>query len=180
MGFNFFLFLKNLQGLEYPRGNEKNNNLKTATFAAGCFWGVEEIFRKIKGVKSTVVGYTGGNFENPNYKDVCTGKTGHAEAVKVRYDPKEVSYEELLNAFWENHNPTTLNRQGLDIGAQYRSAIFFYGTKQEELAKKLKENLEKSGKFKHKIVTEVTPETAFYEAEEYHQKYLQKKGQKIC
>lgn len=153
---------------------------QTATFAAGCFWGVEDAFRNVKGVKSTVVGYTGGSLKNPTYEDVCSGRTGHAEAVQVMFDPKEVSYEELLNVFWSVHDPTTLNRQGPDIGTQYRSVIFFHSREQELLAKKSKERLEKSEKFKNKIVTEIKPATVFYKAEEYHQKYLQKRGVKVC
>lgn len=151
--------------------------LQAATFAAGCFWGIEEEFRKIKGVKSTTVGYTGGWLEYPTYNQVCTDRTGHAEAIQVMYDPGEVSYADLLKVFWSVHNPTTKNRQGFDYGTQYRSAIFYHTPQQEELARKSKEELEKSEQFKNKeIVTEIVPASAFYNAEEYHQKYYQKRG----
>ena len=147
-----------------------------ATFAAGCFWHVEEIFRKTQGVLDTTVGYIGGKVDNPTYEQVCTDKTGHAEAVQVEYDPQKISYDELLNIFWNNHNPTTLNRQGFDIGIQYRSAIFYHDSSQEESAKKSKESLEKSGKFQNPIVTEIVPAPTFYKAEDYHQKYFVKNG----
>jgi peptide-methionine (S)-S-oxide reductase len=164
-----------------PLSSENSNNLQTATFAAGCFWGVEEEFRKVKGVKSTIVGYTGGWFEYPSYEHVCTDRTGHAEAIQIMYDPKEVSYEELLNVFWSIHNPTTKNRQGFDYGTQYRSAIFYHTPQQEEIARKSKELLEKSGRFKNKrIVTEIEPAIIFYKAEGYHQKYYQKRGGGSC
>ena len=156
------------------------NNLQKATFAAGCFWGVEEVFRKLKGVKSTMVGYTGGKFENPSYEDVCTDETGHAEAIQVQYDPNEISYEQLLKVFWSVHDPTTKDRQGPDIGSQYRSMISYHTSEQETLAKKIKEELERSGKFKSKIVTEIVPTSSFYKAEEYHQKYYQKRGGGSC
>lgn len=147
-----------------------------ATFAAGCFWHVEDLFRKTKGVKSTKVGYTGGNLANPTYEEVCTDKTGHAEAVEVDYDPNEISYEELLDVFWNNHDPTSLNRQGPDVGIQYRSSIFFHDENQKQTAEKSKENLDSSGKFSKKIVTEISPAPEFFKAEEYHQKYFQKHG----
>lgn len=157
--------------------SKNGNNLNTATFAAGCFWGVEEEFRKVKGVKSTAVGYTGGWFENPSYEYVCSDRTGHAEAIQIMYDPNEVSYENLLEIFWSIHNPTTKDRQGFDYGTQYRSAIFYHTPKQEETARKSKEELERSGRFKNKrIVTEIVLASTFYKAEEYHQKYYQKKG----
>ena len=155
------------------------NNLETATFAAGCFWGVEDTFMKKKGVKTTSVGYTGGNFSNPTYEDVCTDKTGHAEAIQLRFDPKEVSYEELLDLFWSIHDPTTKNRQGPDIGSQYRSTIFYHTAEQEKIAKKSKQDLDDS-KFQNKIVTEIVPATTFYPAENYHQKYYQKNGGGSC
>jgi peptide-methionine (S)-S-oxide reductase len=155
------------------------NNLETATFAAGCFWGVEDTFMKKKGVKTTSVGYTGGNFSNPTYEDVCTDKTGHAEAIQLRFDPKEVSYEELLDLFWSIHDPTTKNRQGPDIGSQYRSTIFYHTAEQEKIAKKSKQDLDDS-KFQNKIVTEIVPATTFYPAENYHQKYYQKNGEGSC
>jgi len=151
-----------------------------ATFAAGCFWGVEEAFRQIKGVKSTMVGYTGGRFENPTYHDVCSDKTGHAEAIQVEYDPTEISYEKLLEVFWSIHNPTTLNRQGPDIGTQYRSMIAYHTSEQEQIARNSKESIEKSGRLKNKIVTEIVPASSFYRAEEYHQKYYEKMGGGSC
>ena len=155
--------------------------LQLATFAAGCFWGVEEAFREIKGVKSTTVGYTGGFFDNPTYRDVCTHKTGHAEAVQVQFDPNEVSFEDLLGVFWSIHDPTTKNRQGPDIGSQYRSMIAYHTPEQELLAKKSKEDLESSGKLNGRlIVTEIVPALTFYKAEEYHQKYYQKAGGGSC
>jgi peptide-methionine (S)-S-oxide reductase len=151
-----------------------------ATFAAGCFWGVEATFRQIPGVISTRVGYTGGDFKNPTYKDVCTDRTGHAEAVEVDYDPAKVSYNDLLNVFWENHDPTQLNRQGPDFGTQYRSAIFYHSPEQEQEAQKSKDELEKSKRFSRPIVTQIVPATTFYEAEDYHQQYLEKRGLASC
>src|SRR5881296_1397389 len=151
-----------------------------ATFAAGCFWGVEATFRALPGVTSTRVGYTGGNFANPTYKDVCTDGTGHAEAVEVDFDPAKISYERLLDVFWENHDPTQVNRQGPDFGTQYRSAIFFHSPEQEAAAKQSRAALEASGKLKRPIATEITPASTFYRAEEYHQKYLQKRGVASC
>ncbi|MFZ0211599.1 MAG: peptide-methionine (S)-S-oxide reductase MsrA [Candidatus Acidiferrales bacterium] len=151
-----------------------------ATFAAGCFWGVEEAFRHIKGVTSTTVGYTGGTTKNPSYKDVCTGTTGHAEAVEVEFDPAQVSYRELLAAFFQNHNPTTLNSQGPDHGTQYRSAIFYHDAEQEAAAREAIAALEKSGVFKRPIVTQIKPASEFYRAEEYHQQYLAKRGAASC
>ena len=151
-----------------------------ATFAAGCFWGVEATFRQVPGVTSTRVGYTGGKTPNPSYEDVCTDNTGHAEAIEVTYDPAKVSYEQLLNVFWENHDPTTLNRQGPDWGTQYRSAIFFHSSDQESAAKSSKEELDHSGRFPNKVVTEILPATTFYPAEDYHQQYLEKRGMASC
>tara|TARA_B100000315_G_scaffold189265_1_gene179100 strand:- start:420 stop:875 length:456 start_codon:yes stop_codon:yes gene_type:complete len=147
-----------------------------ATFAAGCFWHVEEIFRKTSGVRSTQVGYSDGVTKNPTYEDVCTDTTGHAEAVEVDYDPQEVSYEELLKIFWNNHNPTTLNRQGPDIGKQYRSAVFFRTPEQKKAAIEMKEKLNPIAreKFQSDIVTEIKPASDFYRAEEYHQQYFAK------
>ena len=147
-----------------------------ATFAAGCFWHVEEIFRKTSGVKSTQVGYSDGATKNPTYEDVCTDTTGHAEAVEVDYDPQEVSYEELLKIFWNNHNPTTLNRQGPDVGKQYRSAVFFHTPEQRKAAIEMKEKLNPIAreKFQSDIVTEIKPASDFYRAEEYHQQYFAK------
>jgi peptide-methionine (S)-S-oxide reductase len=154
--------------------------MEKATFGAGCFWGVEEAFRRIKCVKDTAVGYTGGTMKNPKYQDVCTDETGHAEVVQVTYDPAEVSYDQLLEAFWSIHNPTTLNRQGPDIGTQYRSVIFFHSPEQEAAARAAKERLEKSGRFSRPIVTQIVPAGEFYRAEEYHQRYLEKRGVSSC
>jgi len=151
-----------------------------ATFAAGCFWGVEDTFRQVKGVLSTTVGYTGGTKKDPTYKDVCGGRTGHAEAVEVEFDPSQVSYEQLLSVFWQSHDPTTLNRQGPDVGTQYRSAIFFHDAAQEAAARASKSALEKSGSFKRPIVTEITPASDFYRAEDYHQQYFEKQGIRAC
>ena len=148
--------------------------MEKATFGAGCFWGVEARFRKVKGVIDAIVGYTGGKTKNPTYKDVCTDKTGHAEVVQVTYDPSIVSYEDLLEVFWNIHNPTTLNRQGWDIGTQYRSVVFYHSEEQKKKAIKLKEKLDKSGRYKKPIVTEITPISEFYKAEEYHQRYYDK------
>ena len=151
-----------------------------ATFAAGCFWGVEATFRQVPGVTSTRVGYTGGEFANPTYKEVCTDRTGHAEAVEVEFDPTKVGYEQLLNVFWENHDPTQFNRQGPDYGSQYRSAIFFHSPEQEQEARVSKEALQNSGRFTRKIVTQIVPAVTFYEAEDYHQQYLEKRGLASC
>jgi peptide-methionine (S)-S-oxide reductase len=147
-----------------------------ATFAAGCFWGIEAAFRRINGVIKTQVGYTGGDYENPSYQDVCSGKTGHAESVQIEFDPNVVSYEDLLHAFWEMHDPTSKNRQGLDIGNQYRSAIFYHNDEQREKALKSRDKLNSSGRYKKEIVTEIEPADEFYLAEEYHQRYYDKKG----
>jgi peptide-methionine (S)-S-oxide reductase len=151
-----------------------------ATFAAGCFWGVEELFRTTKGVVSTRVGYCGGEIKNPTYEQVCSSATGHAESVEVTYNPNQVSYPQLLAIFWNNHNPTTLNSQGPDIGTQYRSVIFYHTPEQKQLAEQSKQELEHSGKFEQPIVTQIVPATPFYEAEEYHQKYLAKQGKNSC
>ena len=154
--------------------------MEKATFGAGCFWGVEATFRQIPGVTDTAAGYLGGTLANPTYEDVCTDQTGHAEVVQVTFDPAKVSYEQLLNVFWEMHDPTTVNRQGPDIGTQYRSAIFFHSPEQEAIARKSKAEVEASGKFKRPIVTEITPASTFYRAEEYHQRYLEKRGLTHC
>ncbi len=150
---------------------------ETAQFAAGCFWGVESTFAKIPGVISTEVGYAGGQVANPTYEQVCSHQTGHAESIRVTFDPTAISYTELLNIFWACHNPTTPNRQGMDVGSQYRSIIFVQNEKQKKAAEASKAALEKSGAYPDKIVTEIIPATEFYRAEEYHQKYLQKKGE---
>ena len=154
--------------------------MEKATFAAGCFWGVEANFRRVNGVIATAVGYTGGHFQDPTYKDVCTGKTGHAEAVDIIFDPAVVSYAQLLEVFWKIHDPTTLNRQGPDVGTQYRSAIFYHNEEQRSLAIGSKEAVQISGKFKKPIVTEIMPASTFYRAEEYHQQYFEKGGMGGC
>lgn len=148
--------------------------MQTATFAAGCFWGVEATFRKVEGVVETVVGYTGGDTGNPSYEEVCSGRTGHAEAVQVRFEPARVSYEELLEVFWDLHDPTTLNRQGPDVGTQYRSAIFVHDAEQGAAASASKQRLEESGRFRGPIVTEILPAAPFHRAEDYHQQYFEK------
>lgn len=147
-----------------------------ATFGAGCFWGVEDVFMNTPGVVETAVGYMGGTLESPTYEMVCTDETGHAEVVQVEFDPQKVSYEELLNVFWENHNPTTKNQQGPDIGSQYRSAIFFHTPEQKDVAEKSKEKMDTMGKWKRPIVTVIEPAQTFWRAEEYHQKYHLKNG----
>ncbi|HYM20031.1 MAG TPA: peptide-methionine (S)-S-oxide reductase MsrA [Candidatus Kapabacteria bacterium] len=151
-----------------------------ATFGAGCFWGVEATFRQTPGVISTQVGYSGGKTDHPTYEDVCSDETGHAEVVEVTYDPSKVDYNKLLDIFWENHNPTTMNRQGPDIGTQYRSAIFFHSPEQQQLAEASKANLSANGRFSRPIVTEITPAAPFWKAEEYHQQYLEKRGLSSC
>lgn len=151
-----------------------------ATFGAGCFWGVEEVFRTLPGVLETKVGYMGGILPHPTYEDVCTDTTGHAEVVQVTYDPEEISYDSLLDIFWANHNPTEVNRQGPDVGRQYRSVIFYHTPEQQQAAEKSKAILEASGKFSEPIATEIVPAGEWYLAEEYHQKYLYKHGRNIC
>ena len=151
-----------------------------ATFGAGCFWGVEAAFSRVPGVTEAVSGYSGGHTENPSYKDVCTDETGHAEVVQVTYDPAKVSFEKLLEVFWTMHDPTQVNRQGPDFGSQYRTAIFFHTPEQEATAKKVKAELNASGKFKKPIATEITKAGPFYRAEEYNQKYLEKRGATSC
>ena len=152
--------------------------MEHATFGAGCFWGVEETFRRLAGVTDTAVGYEGGSLDNPTYHDVCTDRTGHAEVVDVTFDPSIISYHDLLNVFWENHDPTTKNRQGPDVGTQYRSAVFFHSPEQEAEAKASRDAAQKN--FKRPIVTEIVPATAFWRAEEYHQQYLAKRGLSHC
>lgn len=151
-----------------------------ATFGAGCFWGVEETFRNLKGVVSTAVGYAGGKTDNPTYEDVCSDETGHAEVVEVEFDPDEISYDEILEIFWSSHNPTTLNRQGPDVGTQYRSVIFYHSPEQKAAAEKSKEKTDQSGRFPRPIVTQIEPAPKFWRAEEYHQQYLNKRGQSHC
>ena len=158
-----------------------DQRLETVTFAAGCFWGVEDIFRGVKGVIDVIAGYSGGQTENPTYEKVCSGTTGHAESVQIQYDPAVVSYEKLLKVFWDMHDPTTLNRQGPDIGSQYRSIIFYHSLEQKVLAEKSKDELNHSDKFQDPIITEILPASTFYKAEEYHQQYFQKnKDAKHC
>ncbi len=152
--------------------------MEKATFGAGCFWGVEVKFQNIKGVKNTTVGYMGGNLKNPTYEQVCTDKTGHAEVIQIEYDSKQISYERLLEIFWDIHDPTQKNRQGPDIGKQYRSAIFYHNELQKNLAEESKKQIQK--KYIKAIATEITPVKEFYPAEEYHQKYLQKQGRASC
>ncbi len=154
--------------------------MEKATFGAGCFWGVEEAFRRIPGVSSTAAGYAGGTLDNPTYKDVCSGKTGHAEVVEVEFDPAVVSYRQLLEVFWSNHDPTTPDRQGHDIGSQYRSAIFFHNGEQETTATASRDEVNRSGRFAEPTVTEITEASAFFRAEEYHQRYLEKRGLGSC
>lgn len=151
-----------------------------AAFAAGCFWGVEDVFSRLEGVLSTRVGYMGGDVEYPSYQEVCTGTTGHAETVEITFDPETISYRELLNVFWRIHDPTTPNRQGPDVGEQYRSVIFYTTPEQKVEAQKSLEDMNKSGKYPNPIVTQIMPYTTFYEAEEYHQKYLQRRGGGSC
>jgi len=151
-----------------------------ATFAAGCFWGIEDAFRQVRGVTDATVGYTGGHTVNPTYREVCSDRTGHAEAVEVEFDPQEVSYHELLAAFFQMHDPTQLNRQGPDYGTQYRSAIFFQDAEQEAAARAAKQALERAGTFKRPIVTEIAAAGPFYRAEEYHQRYFEKNGIRSC
>jgi peptide-methionine (S)-S-oxide reductase len=158
----------------------KETQLEKATFGAGCFWGVEAAFRQIPGVVATRVGYTGGHTANPTYEAVCSHTTGHAEAVEVTFDPTRASYEQLLDVFWTKHNPTTKDRQGLDIGSQYRSAIFFHSPEQQAAAERTKEEQQARLHWPRKIVTEIVPAPKFYEAEDYHQQYLEKRGRSSC
>jgi len=151
-----------------------------ATFGAGCFWGVEATFRAVLGVIDAAVGYAGGKTANPTYEDVCSHTSGHAEVVQVEFDPAAVSYEKLLDVFWSNHNPTTLNRQGPDVGDQYRSVIFYHSPEQQAAAEASKDRLNQSGRFKNPIVTFIQPAPTFYRAEEYHQRYLEKHGRSHC
>lgn len=156
------------------------NNLEKATFGAGCFWGVEETYRSLPGVVETLVGYTGGHVDNPTYEDVCNGGTGHAEALEITFDNTKVGFEDLLRIFWKSHNPTTKNQQGPDIGHQYRSAVFYHSELQRQLAESTRDELDKSGKYKNPVVTEIVPAAKFWSAEEYHQKYLMKRGMGSC
>ncbi len=159
---------------------DNSMKLQEATFGAGCFWGVEELFREVPGVVETAVGFMGGAMKKPSYENVCSNDTGHAEVVNIKYDPGKVTYEKLLGLFWDNHNPTTMNRQGPDVGDQYRSVIFYYSPEQAEAAKASKLALEKSEKFKNPVVTQIVPAEEFFRAEEYHQQYLHKRGLGTC
>ncbi|MEE8191708.1 MAG: peptide-methionine (S)-S-oxide reductase MsrA [Gemmatimonadales bacterium] len=165
-----------MQRVEPVNEGKRNIDMDMVTFGAGCFWGIEAAFRKIPGVTSATVGFTGGTLESPSYEDVCSGTTGHVEAVRVEYDPSVVSYEQLLDVFWNIHDPTTSNRQGPDVGSQYRSVVFFHTAKQEAAVLASKEKLETSGHYANPIVTEITPASEFYPAEEYHQRYFEKQG----
>ncbi len=172
--------LDRLQAVARIVSSGKIQDMEKATFGAGCFWGVEVEFRQTPGVIDAAVGYLGGTFEDPTYRDVCTGRTGHAEAVEVTFDPAKVSYRQLLDLFWKMHDPTTPNRQGPDVGTQYRSAIFFHSPEQEAAARASKAGQEASGRFRRPIVTEIAPASTFYRAEEYHQRYLEKRGMPSC
>lgn len=155
--------------------------MKTATFGGGCFWCVEAIFQKVEGVKSVVSGYSGGHVDNPSYKEVTGGRTGHAEVVQITYDPDKVTFDELLEIFWKTHDPTTPNRQGNDVGPQYRSVVFYHDDEQKLLAEKYKEELDKASIYSNPIVTEIVPFTKFYKAEDYHQNYFnQNSNQPYC
>ncbi len=159
---------------ESKGANINNNEIEKAVFAGGCFWCIQNPYDELKGVVSTAVGYTGGNKDNPTYEEVCSGNTGHAEAIEVLYDPSQISYTELLNVFWRNIDPTTLNRQFADAGTQYRTAIFYHNEEQKQSAESSKQEMERSGNYNDPIVTEITPASTFYKAEDYHQKYYEK------
>lgn len=177
--YKYSIIVANCQDMVFfSRMNTMSSQL--ATFGAGCFWGVEAAFRQIPGVVDVVVGYAGGSLPNPTYQDVCTNRTGHAEVVQVTYDPARVSYEQLLDVFWENHNPTTKNRQGPDVGTQYRSVIFYHSPEQERAARASKQQLESAGQYYQPIVTEIVAVQPFYRAEEYHQRYFEKRGLASC
>jgi peptide-methionine (S)-S-oxide reductase len=155
-----------------PSDSKKSEKLETATFGEGCFWCCEAVFQRLKGVKSVVSGYSGGNVDKPTYEQVCTGRTGHAEVIQITFDPNEIKFEDLLKVFWQTHDPTTLNRQGHDSGTQYRSAVFYHNEDQHRIAEEYKKQLDKSGTFKSPIVTEITPIKNFFPAEKYHQDYF--------
>lgn len=160
--------------------NKEEVVLQKATFGAGCFWGVETAFREVKGVISTVVGYMGGDLDNPSYQDVCTGTTGHSEVVEVIFNSHEVSYRDLLRLFWSIHDPTTVNRQGPDVGVQYRSVIFYHDLDQKKLAEKMRDELQKSNIYPRDIVTAIEPAQTFWKAEDYHQQYFEKTKRRSC
>jgi len=169
-----------LTRFEQGKSKEDDSKYEMATFAAGCFWGVEAAFKQVEGVMETTVGYTGGTYPHPTYKQVCTGTTGHAEALFIKFDPKIVSYEDLLSVFWRVHNPTTPNRQGPDVGTQYRSAIFYHNETQKKAAERSKEEFDRSGIYSNKAVTEIVPASTFYPGEDYHQDYFEKHGGGSC
>lgn len=174
------LLLMSILVVGFTGMSKAQSKMEKATFGAGCFWGVEDLYMQVNGVTKTTVGYLGGHLKNPTYKEVCSGNTGHAEVVQIEFDPEQISYEELVEMFWKMHNPTTLNRQGPDIGTQYRSAIFFHSKEQKEIAKASRKKLSKSKVFSSPIVTEITKASEFYAAEEYHQEYLKKNGLSNC
>jgi peptide-methionine (S)-S-oxide reductase len=165
---------------QQARAGEAEQDTAVAMFGAGCFWGVEAAFRQLEGVTATAVGYAGGHVENPTYEQVCRKGTGHAEVVRVEYDPGQLGYEDLLDVFWNKHDPTQLNRQGPDIGDQYRSVIFYYGDEQKQLAESTRQALDASGKYRKPVVTQIEPAPTFYMAEDYHQQYLEKRGLSTC
>ena len=170
----FFIVLSTCSYLllaQSQKSNNMNNELQLATLGSGCFWCTEAFFLRVKGIESVVSGYSGGKVKNPTYREVCSGLTGHAEVVQVKFNPKEISYEEVLEIFWNTHDPTTLNRQGADEGTQYRSVVFYHNEEQKKIAEQYKLQLDKSGTFKNPIVTEITPFSIFYPAEDYHQNY---------
>lgn len=173
LAFTFSLFLAGTQTMANETQPKSQSGLQTITLGAGCFWCVEAVFQRINGVKTVISGYMGGEVANPTYKAVCTGQTGHAEVVRISYDPSAVDLERILGVFWEAHDPTTLNRQGADVGTQYRSAIFYEDEAQREIAVASKQKADSSGKFRSPIVTEITPAEEFYEAEDYHQDYYE-------
>lgn len=168
---------KNTKEISKPMTQTSTSNIDTATFGAGCFWCVEAVFQRLNGVLSVESGYSGGTIKNPAYREVCMGKTGHAEVCRITYDKTKVSFDELLEVFWKTHDPTTLNQQGNDIGTQYRSAIFYHNEEQKQLAEKYKEEINKSGAYPKPIVTEISPLINYYKAEDYHQNYYNQNGQ---
>lgn len=171
---------REIHATESGMNADTDDRLQTATFGAGCFWGVESVFRQLDGVVDAAVGYSGGLFENPTYQDVCSDRTGHAEVVQIRYDPAAITYDKLLSVFWKCHDPTQVNRQGPDVGSQYRSVIFYHTPQQKVAAESSREALAQSGKHRRPIATEIVPAATFYRAEEYHQQYLAKRGLPNC
>lgn len=167
---------KSQQKYEQKGGNMSNDKLDSATFGGGCFWCVEAVFQRLNGVSKVVSGYSGGSIQNPSYKQITTGTTGHAEVVRIYYSPDVIAFDELLEVFWMTHDPTTLNRQGADVGTQYRSVIFYHNNEQKEISERYKSQLDKSGVFESPIVTEISPLKNFFEAEDYHQNYYNENG----